>query len=285
MELLFCPQVARLRALEDFNVSLCTSHFPFKGALQTQLGASQKTCIITAEGRAWNKEETCKASYTYATFYCAPFRYSYGCFGFRFDSFFFFLSVLLHTKETDTAQYFNGTPAIPDRPRFHWSMLCCSALRCRQTGAVMMKRRLRLLIKKTPPFPLQITVLRENYTGKKAPLPQPRLQDAVLFYWMCQIKHIVGGAWIQRVQKNDYKTCLMEVIDRLFTDKAHVCFLFRDAEIFGESCLLTDVFQHLKPGQGLETNSYDACTVYHTAHISKHWTNKWSCLGIIHFKV
>lgn len=91
----------------------------------------------------------CKASYTYATFYWASFRYSYGCFGFRFDSFFFFpLSVLLHTKETDTAQYFNGAPAIPDRPRFHWSMLCCSAPRCRQTGAVTMKRRPRLLIKK-----------------------------------------------------------------------------------------------------------------------------------------
>lgn len=62
--------------------------------------------------------------------------------------FFFFLPVLLHTKETDTAQYFNEAPAIPDRPRFHWSMLCCSAPRCRQTGAVMMKRRPRLLIKK-----------------------------------------------------------------------------------------------------------------------------------------
>lgn len=57
---------------------------------------------------------------------------------------------------------------------------------------------------------------------------------------------------MQRVQKNDYKTCLMEMIDRLFTDKAHLFFLFRNVEVFGESCLLTDVFQHLKPGQGLE---------------------------------
>lgn len=150
--------------------------------------------------------------------------------------------MLLHTKETDTAQYFNGAPAIPDRPRFHWSMLCCSAPRCRQTGAVMMKRRPRLLIKKTPPFPLQITVLRENYTGKQAPLPQLWLQNALLFYWMCQIKHTVGGARMQRVQKNDYKTCLMEMIDGLFTDKVHVFFLFRNVEVFGESCLLTDIF-------------------------------------------
>lgn len=75
---------------------------------------------------------------------------------------------------------------------------------------------------------------------------------------------------MQRVQKNDYKTCLMDMIDRLFTDKAHVFFLFTNVRVFGESCLLTDVFQHLKPGQGLETNGYDACTGHHTAHILKH---------------
>lgn len=132
--------------------------------------------------------------------------------------------MLLHTKETDTVQYFNEAPAIPDRPRFHWSMLCCSVPCCRQTGAVMMKRRPRLLIKKTPPFPLQITVLRENYTGKKAPSLQPRLRDALLLYWKCQIKHTVGGALMQRVQKNDYKTCLMEMIDRLLTDKDECSF-------------------------------------------------------------
>lgn len=68
---------------------------------------------------------------------------------------------------------------------------------------------------------------------------------------------------MQRVQKNDYKTCLMEMIDGLFTNKVHVFFLFRDVEVFGESCLLTDIFQHLKPGQGLGTNSYDACSGYH----------------------
>lgn len=41
---------------------------------------------------------------------------------------------------------------------------------------------------------------------------------------------------MQRVQKNDCKTCLMEMIGRLFTDKAHVFFLFRNFEVFGESC-------------------------------------------------
>lgn len=128
MELLCCPQVARLRALEDFNVSLCTSRFSFEGALQTQLGASQKTCIITAEGRGWNQEEKCKASYTYATFYCAPFRYSYGCFGFRFDSFFFvssFLCCYTQRKQTQLSTSMGPQQSQTDHAS---TGACCAAL-------------------------------------------------------------------------------------------------------------------------------------------------------------
>lgn len=55
----------------------------------------------------------------------------------------------------------------------------------------MKKRRPWLLIKKTLLFPPQITLLRENYTGK-TPLLHIQLKDAVLHDWNCQIKHTVG---------------------------------------------------------------------------------------------
>lgn len=50
--------------------------------------------------------------------------------------------VLLHTKETALAMHFKGALAIPRRQTtFRRSVLRCAALRYRQTGAVMKKRK------------------------------------------------------------------------------------------------------------------------------------------------
>lgn len=128
----------------------------------------------------------CKASYTYGTLYCTPFRYSYGCFGFRFD----FLHCYTQRKQPQLSTSKGPRQSHIDRP--HFSGACCAVLRYRQTRAVMVKKRPWLLIKKKSLFPPQITLLWENYTGK-TPLPHLQRKDAVLHDWKCQIKHTVGG--------------------------------------------------------------------------------------------
>lgn len=131
---------------------------------------------------------------------------------------------MLHTKETAAAQHFKGASAIPHRQTtFQRSMLCCAALCYRQTRAVMKKRRPWLLIKKHYCFLHRLHCYGKNYTGK-TPLPHLQLKDAVLHDWNCQIKHTVGGVSKQVFthKKND-KTFLMEMIDRLFTEKAQFC--------------------------------------------------------------
>lgn len=101
-----------------------------------------------------------------------------------------------------------------DRP--HFSGACCAALHCATDRQELLRRRgdhdfsLKTLL-----FPPQITLLGENYTGK-TPLPHLQLKDAVLHDWNCQIKHTVSK---QVFTKND-KTFLMEMIDRLFTEKS-----------------------------------------------------------------
>lgn len=115
-------------------------------------------------------------------------------------------------------------------------------------------------LKKTPPFPLQITVLRENYTGKKAPSLQPRLQDALLLYWKCQIKHTDGGALMQRAQKNDYKTCLMEMIGSLLTDRAQCSIYPGMLRSLGTAVYIQMCSCTLNLVKALRQNPYDACT-------------------------
>lgn len=90
-------------------------------------------------------------------------------------------------------------------------------LRCRQTD----RRGDHGFSLKTPPFPPQITLLWENYTGN-TPLPQPELREAMLHDWNCQIKHTVGGVSKQVFTQKKDKTFLTEMIDRLFTK------MFRD---------------------------------------------------------
>lgn len=75
-----------------------------------------------AEGRGWNKEKMCKASYTYGTLYCTPFRYSYGCFGFRFD----FLRSYTQRKQPQLSTSKGPRQSHIDRP--HFSGACCAVL-------------------------------------------------------------------------------------------------------------------------------------------------------------
>lgn len=112
----------------------------------------------------------CKASYRYGTLYCTPFRYSYGCFGFRFD----FLCCYTQRKQPQLSTSKGPRQSHIDRP--HFRRACCAvpcrAVPCRavpQTDRSCYGEEETIFssLKNTPFFfPSQITVLWENYTRK-----------------------------------------------------------------------------------------------------------------------
>lgn len=129
----------------------------------------------------------CKASYTYGTLYCTPFRYSYGCFGFRFD----FLCCYTQRKQPQLSTSKRPQQFHIDRP--HFSGACCAALLPASDRQELLWRRgdLGFSLKNT-------TVSSADYTAtgklhrEDNPLPHLQLKDAVLHDWNCQIKHTVG---------------------------------------------------------------------------------------------
>lgn len=139
--------------------SLCTRPaLSVQGPLQTRRSSSQGDMHNHGRGDGWggggwNGGETCKASYTYGTLYCTPFRYSYGCFGFRFD----FLCCYTQRKQPQLCTS-KGPPAIPHRQ----TTAARRAVPCATDRQELLRRGGDdiLLIKKTPPFSSspQITV-------------------------------------------------------------------------------------------------------------------------------
>lgn len=77
-------------------------------------------------GGGWNGRETCKASYTYGTLYCTPFRYSYGCFGFRFD----FLCCYTQRKQPQLCTSKAPPPPLSHIGRPRWRAVLCRAVPC-----------------------------------------------------------------------------------------------------------------------------------------------------------
>lgn len=100
-----------------------------------------------------------------------------------------------------------------ERP--HISGACFAVLHCATDRQELLRRRGdRGFSLKTLLCPPQITLEGENYTGK-TPLPYLLLKDAVLHDWNCQIKHTVSKQVFTKTE-----TFLMEMIDRLFTEKS-----------------------------------------------------------------
>lgn len=217
--------------------SLCTRPaLSVQGPLQTRRSSSQGDMHNHGRGDGWgvgggwNGGETCKASYTYGTLYCTPFRYSYGCFGFRFD----FLCCYTQRKQPQLCTS-KGPPAIPHRQ----TTAARRAVPCATDRQELLRRGGDdiLLIKKTPPFSSspQITVQwgKKNYTRKTlfATMHSKiviiiKKKDAAMRYWNCQIKHTVGEVSKQLffAKKNSkpffflwkWLTCCLQINPKLF---------------------------------------------------------------------
>lgn len=83
----------------------------------------------------------------------------------------------------------------------------------------MKKRRARLLIKKHHRSLHRLHCYGKDYTGKDTLATSASRKDALLHDWNCQIKHTVGEVSKQVFTKKMTKHFLMEMIDRLFTEK------------------------------------------------------------------
>lgn len=143
--------------------SLCTRPaLSVQGPLQTRRSSSQGDMHNHGRGAGGDETggETCKASYTYGTLYCTPFRYSYGCFGFRFD----FLCCYTQRKQLQLCTSKGPPQSRIGGPR--WRAAPCAAdrqelLRRGGDDILLIKKKLPT----SPPFASpQIPVLWEKKT-------------------------------------------------------------------------------------------------------------------------